>query len=322
MGRRADRLITHIRSITENDTENSTTDITDEEILQYISEAQDRIQSKILAQHPRVFVKEKTIAAVANQEEYSLPSDCYLAGRVLSVEYTDNASAAYPVYHKLRVGTERQRMSHLSGIPTTYIRMDKMNDASGSFLASPMPTNASGQFRVLYVQKMDKLDIRRGIVSVATLNSSALTITTLTLDTSGSPPIDTEMDNQDYMCVVDGIGAIKMRNIRFDSINTTTGAVTINSGFTYESGETIAVGNYIVAGQNTSTHSKLPDSLERYSIAAAAYKILKRDSSNDSTEALAELGALEAEIIESFKDLEDDLHDIAVLEEWEDFGSY
>lgn len=321
MGRRADRLITHIRAVTENETENSTTDISDEEILQYVSEAQDRIQAKILEQHPRVFIKEKTIAGVASQEEYSLPSDCYLAGRVLCVEYTDNAAAASPVYYKLKPGTERSRQSHLTGVPTTYIRRDKMNDTGGSFLASPAPSSSSGQFRVTYVQKMDRMDIRRGIISAVTLTGSA--ITALTLDTSGSPPIDTEIvDNHDYLCVVDAVGTVKMRNVRFDSINTTTGVVTVNSGFTYESGETAAIGNYVVAGENASTHSKLPDSLERYLIAAAALKIFKRDSSGDSAEQTAELVAMEKEIVDSYKELEDDLHEIEILEEWEDLGSY
>ncbi len=321
MGRRADRLISHIRSITENETVNSTTDISDEEILQYASEAQDRIQSKILAQHPRVFVKEDTVASVQDQEEYSLPSDCYLSGRVHCIEYTDNSNSSQPVYYKLIPGTERNRQSHVSGIPKYYIRRDKMDDTGGSFIASPKPSTSSGQFRVTYVQKMDKLDIRRGVVSAVTLGSS--TITSLTLDVSGDPPIDDELSsNSDYMCVVDAIGTIKMRNIRFDSINTSTGVVTINSGFSFDSGETISVGNYVVSGQNTSTHSKLPDSIERYTIAYSALKVFKRDSSSDSQEQTTELLALEKEIVESYQEIEDDLHSIEILEDWEDFGSY
>ena len=74
MGRRVDRLITHIRAITENDLANSNTDITDEEIIEYINEAQHRIQSKILAVHPRVFIKEITTQIQTNQEEYDLPA--------------------------------------------------------------------------------------------------------------------------------------------------------------------------------------------------------------------------------------------------------
>lgn len=320
MGRRASRLISHIRVVTENETANSTTDISDEEILQYISEGQDRLQSKILSQHPRVFIKDGTVSTVADQEEYNLPSDCYLSGRVISVEYTDNASASAPVYYKLKPGTERIRQSHLSGIPTHYIRRDKMDDDGGTFLVSPKPNHSNGQFRLTYVQKMDKIDIRRAIVSAVTLTSSA--ITALTLDVSGNPPIDTELDDHDFLCVVNTIGTVQMRNIRYDSINSTTGVVTINSGFTFESGETISVGDYVVAGKNASTHSKLPDSLERYVIAFAALKIFKRDSSSDSSEQLQELALMEQEIVDSYKEIEDDLHQIEILEEWEDFVSY
>lgn len=320
MGRRASRLITHIRTVTENETANSTTDISDEEILQYISEGQDRIQSRILSQHPRVFIKESTISSVADQEEFNLPSDCYLSGRVISIEYTDNASASQPLYYKLKVGTERNRQSHLSGLPTHYIRRDKMDDDGGTFLVSPKPSHTNGQFRVTYVQKIDRMDIRRGIVSAVTLDGTA--ITALTLDVSGNPPIDTELDDHDFLCVVNTIGTVQMRNIRYDSINSTTGVVTVNSGFTYSSGETIAVGDYVVAGKNASTHSKLQDSLERYVIAFAALKVFKRDSSGDSSEQMQELALMEQEIVASYQEIEEDLHQIEILEEWEDFVSY
>ena len=321
MGRRADRLITHIRTITENDTTNSTTDITDNEILQYINEGQHRIQSKILAQHPRVFIKEKTITAVQSQEEYSLPADCYLAGRVLSIEYTSEASSTNPIYHRLIPASERNRLSHLDGVPTHYIRQDKLNDSGGTFLASPRPSESDGQFRVRYVQKIDILDKRRGIVSAVTLNSSTSTITSLTLDTSGTPPIDsTELDEQDYICVVDSLGAIQMRNIRFTAVSSSTGVVTVGGSFTYESGETIAVGDYIVGGVNATTHSKLPDSIERYLIQFAAFKMFKRDSSTDSAEQTQELLALEDEIVNSYQEIDDDLADIEIVDnEWMDF---
>lgn len=320
MGRRVDRLITHIRTVTENEIANSTTDITDNEIIQYINEAQHRIQAKILSQYPNVFVKESSVTPVANQEEYNIPSDCYLAGRILSIEYTDNVSETYPVYTRLKPSSTRKRMSNISGYPEYYIRQDKLDDSGGTFLVSPRPQHASGSFRVRYVQKMDNLDIRRGVVSVVTLDSGTSTITALTLDTSGTPPIDsTELDEQDFITVVDSLGVIKMRGIQFDSISSSTGVVTVNSSFTYASGESITVGDYIVGGKNNTTHSKLSDSLERYLISAAAYKIFKRDSSTDSAEALNELLALEKEIIDSYQEIDEDVAEIEILDEWDTY---
>lgn len=325
MGRRVDRLITHIRLITENETANSTTDIADNEIIEYLNEAQHRIQSKILEQHPRVFVTETTIAAVADQEEYNLPTPAFLNNKILTVEYTSNSSASRPIYYKLRPGYERDRISHVSGLPRYYIRRDKFTNATGSFLASPPPQNASGQFRITYIQRMDNLDKRRGIVSAVTLSATA--VTALTLDVSGDPPIDsTDLADHEFFCVTSKNGIMQMRNLEFDvdgssSVNTSTGVVTLEgSSFTFASGETIAVGDYIVGGKDTNTHSILPRNVERYIINFAAYKIVKTDSSIDVKEALQELTFLEADIVNSYREIEEDIHEIAIVDNWNDFG--
>jgi len=314
MGRRVDRIINHIRSITENEVANSTTDITDEEILEYLNEAQHRIQSKILSSHPNVFVAETTISSVADQEEYSLPSDLFLANKILSVEYAEDGET----FRKLEPMILRDRQSNISGLPHGYIRRDKLDTEAGEILLVPKPANSSSTIRLNYIQRIDELDKRRGIVSAITLDSGTSTITTLTLDTSGDPPIDsTDLANHDFICVVDSVGAMKMRNIRFDSVDTGTGAVTVNSNFTYASGETIAVGDYIVGGKDTNSHIILPRNVERYLTSFGTWKILKRDSSVDSNEATQELVALENDIVDGYADLwSDDVAEVPVIEYW------
>jgi hypothetical protein len=314
MSRRVDRLITHIRNITENDTTNAATDITDNEIIEYINEGQSRLQGRIVAQHPRVFIEETTISSVADQEEYSLPTNAMLASKILSVEYTDDTGAD-PVYTKLKRGYDRDRASHLSGHPCKYIFRDKMTDAASSILLSPRPSTSSGTIRVQYVRRLDDLDKRRGIISAVTTTSTQLTA--LTLDTSGDPPIDSDdLDDHDYITIVNKLGVIQMRNIQFDSVDTSTGVVTLTANHTFESGEAAAIGDYIVAGKDTSSHSKLPRSLERYLIQFSAWKIFKRDSSTDSSEALQELLAIEQEVLESYQELNEDDIEIPVIEEW------
>lgn len=322
MSKRSDRLITHIRSITENETANSSTDITNEEILQYINEAQYRLQAKIVKQDPEIFITETLVSGVANQEEYTLNSNAMLENKIIRIDYTNNASASRPVYHEVKRGSAGNRISHVSGIPSTYYRRDKLSTTTSSFIVSPAPSSASGQFRVTYTQKLDKLDLRRGIVSAVTLNSSALTITSLTLDISGNPAIDsTELANHEYFCMVNKHGVMQMRNIEFSadgdtSINTTTGAITIASSFVYSSGETIAVGDYLIAGKDSTTHSQLPEDVERYLIQFAAYKIFKRDSSNDVSIQFQEVSLLEDEIVQSYQLIDESSGDIVISEEW------
>lgn len=316
MSRRVDRLITHIRNITENQTLNSSTDISDEEIIEYLNEAQHRLQSKIVAVHPNIFIKETTISTVADQEEYNLPSDVFLAGKIVAVDYKTSSSENN--YFPLKSGFNNYRQSHVSGIPNYYIRRDKLNTNTSSILLSPRPASSSETIRVTYVQRLDELDKRRGIVSAVTLDSGTSTITSLTLDVSGDPPIDNDnLGTHDYFTVVDSLGNIKMRNVQFDSINTTTGVVTVNSSFTYESGESISVGDYIVGGQDTTSHSRLPRNLERYLINYAKLKIFLQDSSTDSQSASQELALMEQDIIESYSEMQEEAVEVQVTDDWE-----
>lgn len=315
MSRRIDRLISHIRKVSENDTENSTTDITDNEIIEFINEGQHRIQARIIAQFPRVFVKESEIDSVADQEEYSLPSDVFLASRVISVEYTTDTGSD-PTFYKLKPGYERNRMSDLSGVPEYYIRRDKLDDNTASILLSPKPDNSSGTIRVTYIQAIDEMDKRRGIISAVT--TSATQLTALTLDVSGDPPIDSDaLEDFDHICIVDKLGNIKMRNVQFDSVNTSTGVVTLTSSHTFTSGETASVSNYVVGGKDRTTHSRFPRNIERYLIQFAVWKIFKRDSSTDATDQLSEVMAIESDIIESFQDIQEDIYEIAIIDEWD-----
>ena len=315
MSRRVDRLISHIRSVTENETVNSTTDISDEAIIEYINEAQHRLQSRILAQHPRVFIKETTIDSVQDQEEYDLPADVFLGSRVVSVEYTEE-TASFPTYTKLRSGYGFNRTSDISGFPSIYIRRDKLDSDVGTLLLSPKPSSSSGSIRVTYIQAMDELDKRRGIISDITTSSTA--VTALTLDVSGTPPIDsTDLEEHDFFCIVSKVGTVKMRNLQFDSIDSSTGVVTLTgSSFTFASGETAAIGDYIVGGKNTTTHSRYSRNIERYLLEFAAWKIFKNDSSTDSAEQLQEVLAIESDIIDSYQEIQEDNFEIPILEEW------
>ncbi len=296
--RRIDLLISQARRATENEEFSDTTGIDDAEFIQYFNDAQHRLQAVITALHPTIFVKEGTIVASPRVEAYDLPEDVYLNNKITLVEYTDVSPNDY---YKLGASTLQNRDSSFYGTPCKYIRR------SGQILLSPIP-QSTGTIRINYAYKIRELDKRRGVVSTVTLNSVDSTITSLVLDTGGNPPIDsTSLSEHDYICVVDKNGNIKMKNIPVDTVDTATGAVTISSGFTYSSGETISAGDYIVGGQNTSTHSELPRSVERYLLSYASFKIFKRDSSVDSSEAQAELLAMEDDIVNSYAHVSDDV---------------
>lgn len=297
-------LIAQARRESENEDFGANNGIQDVEFIQYFNDAQHRLQSLIVAQRPQVFLEEKLIPSVANQEAYSLPADCFLGNMVSNVEYSPGNDVDY---YNVSLGSLKNRTPGITGNPVYYIRK------SEKLLLAPYPQVSGDNIRVNYVRRIAELDLRRGSVASVTLGTD--TITALTLNTVDLD--STSLAEHEFFCVVDKSGAFKMKNIPFDSINAGTGVVTLTAGFTFESGETIEADDYIVGGKETTTHSELPRHCERYLIKYVATKILIRDSSIDATEASAELGMIEQDIIASYAEITDDVQTIPVIaEDW------
>jgi len=297
--RRIDYLITDVRLQTENEDFSDTVGISDTEFLRFINEGQDRLQARIAQQHNSIFLSESTYNIVGSQESYTLPSDIFLGNRVTQVDYSPSSDTTK--YMPLAPATLRTRNSG-TGTPASYIRQ------SGTILVNPVSSSSTGLLRVTYHKKLAKLDIRRG--SILTFTDSGTQVTALSLDVTTDSVDTTATDKDNFLCIVGRDGTIKMKNIEYDSISGTTGVVTLTASHTYETGETLAIGDYIVVGKDTTTHSELPDHVERYLIAYASWKILKRDSSVDYTEQESELSNMEQEIVETYADISDDIYQI------------
>lgn len=307
MSRLVDYLIDDVRTATENEEFATDFGIGEEEILRYLNDAQHRLHSLVVQQHSQVFVTEKESNIVANQAEYTLPQNIYLDNKLSQVEYSYDGSVTE--YYPLKRTVLKNRYPGSVGDPEFYVRR------SGKILVTPIPENSGGKLRFSYIKSVDKLDKRRGLVSTVTLDSATSTITSLVLDVTTFETDTTTLNKSSYFTVVDSDGEIKMRNVKFTNIDSGSGTITIDSSFTYGSGESITAGDYIVAGKNATTHSELPDSTERYLIAYASWKILKRDSSVDSAEAIQELASMEQEIVASFADMSDDIDRIPEINE-------
>ena len=311
MSRLVDRLIDQVRRETENEDSSSTAGIQDIEFLQYLNDAQDRLQSLITSTHPTVFVKEKILNVIVDTEIYDIPDDAYKENAVTTVEYSPSGNTED--YYHMEQTSMKKRDTAVQGFPVTYIRR------SGQVLLQPRPQQG-GNIRLNYIKRIDRLDKRRGVVQTATTSGNSLT--SLFLDaSSSSPALDTSsLALDDYICVCDRDGKPTMRNIPFDSIDAATGEVTVSAGFQFEDGETISSGSYVTSGRDSRTNSELPRMTERYLIAYASWKILKRDSSVDFVEAQSELTQMESDIVNSFADIDDDIRFIPTLNHFSDWS--
>jgi len=308
MARYVSYLIDDVRLSTENTDFSDTIGIKDAEFLRFLNDAQYRIQNLIIQQHPSVFLTEYTTPIVANQEAYSLPSKAFMGNKVTQVEYSYK-STGVDYFAPLRPGSLFERVSGSNsfalGRPSKYIRK------AGQVLLVPTPGSSNGQLRITYVHKIPKLDLRRGSVSSVTLDSATNTITALSLDVSTDSVDNTQMDKFTRLSIVDEEGNVKMSNIKYTDIDPSTGIVTVDASFTYEDGETISSGNYIVAGEYSSTHSELDEMVERYLIAYTTFKILQRDSNiTDLQVQQSILMEMENEIIASYAEISDDITEI------------
>lgn len=317
MSRYVSYLIDDVRQSTENTDVSDTIGIQDAEFLRFLNDAQYRIQNLIIQQHPNIFVTDKTYSIVGGQEAYSLPNDAFMGNKVSQVEYS-HKSTGQDYFYMLRPTSNYNRKSGTnSGF--SYNRPEHYIRRSNQILLTPVPTSSTGQLRISYVQRLPRLDLRRGSVASVTLDSATNTISALALNVSTDAVDSTELDKWTRVSFVDEEGNVKMSNIKVTDIDASTGTVTVDSSFSYENGETIAVGNYIVAGDYATTHVQLDDLVERYLIAYCTLKILQRDSNIMDLQVQQNiLLEMENDILAAYAEISDDITEIPDIISYDD----
>jgi hypothetical protein len=129
------------------------------------------------------------------------------------------------------------------------------------------------------------------------------------LDVSTDTVDTTELSKWTRVSFVDAEGNVKMSNIQVDAVSGSTGEVTVNASFSYQDGETIEVGNYIVAGDYATTHIQLDDMVERYLI---AYATLQQNI----------LLEMESDIVSAYAEISDDITEIPDIISYDDDWTY
>lgn len=298
-----DLLVNQARAETENEEFSDTTGIKDSSFLFWANLAQERIQSLIVQTHPDIFIKENVSNTQSRVEGYNLPWDTFLGTNVTNVEYSTDGNDLS--YRKLKQGRMNERISGVFGDPSFYIRR------GSELLLQPCPDTSNAKIRVNYIRALPKLDLRRAKVASVVLTGNE--ITSLILDTQELIDRDALLETN-YISVVDRSGNLKMVRIPIDDINEASGVVSVTAGFEFEDGETIAVGNYLCAGEYSTTKSQLPEVCERYLIQYMTFRAFRKDSNTDSNLFGNELQALEQEIVSSFAEPDQDVDYVPILD--------
>lgn len=319
--RRIELLIDEVKRSVESQLDSSSGGISDLEILHYLNSAQDRLYGRIVKETPKLFLTESNIDVVSGTESYSLPSDTFLGAGLISVDYKYGSGSGD--YAPLPNKTLFDRNTATTGttVPWYYIRKNS------SILLNPKPQESvTNGLRILYQKKLRYLDVRRGVVASASYTSTTLNSITLDLTPSlgkddGTVTAASDILNKvDYICVVDKDGTSILDSIPVDSYNSSTGVITVtNVPFTTTVVEASLQNNYVVAGTHSSTHSELAETAERYLVAYATFKILRRQGSREEAEfQRQELSAVENDIIDSYAGPDQDIERLPLDRAWGD----
>lgn len=278
---------------------NSTTGVTEEGISQdlivsFINDALAFIQSRIIAVYPGEFVIENIQNTVAEQEEYSIDDNIFLKNKFISVDYSRNGNL--DEYYSLPPAGLHQRDTS-SGTPYQYIRRN------GKILLNKIPKDTNGKLRVNYYRWLDKLDVRRGLVSNKTTGTIVLTAGA-TLDAPA-------LSDAQYVCVVDSLGVVQDYNIKVNSYDTVSRTINMDVG-TYN----VAIGDYVVVGKYTSTHlpADKPDRLLDYCKVFAQARIHNMDSSTDEINERVEVATVLNDIVDQFTEMTEDIQDVPIID--------
>lgn len=283
-------LIDAVRRQTNTVGTSSTSGIADDEFVGYFNDAQERLQSRISSKYSNIFTKEYEFAPVADQEEYDFPDDAYAVNRVWNLEFSSTGLARD--YYNLKKRSFKARTGVTGNYPFEYLLK------GNKILVGPIPTSATGMFRLTYEGAVKKLDIARGVID--TFATSGGYYTTITLD-SAEDTDDEALAAADYVSFVTTLGTgTTQRGPAVSSYNSTTKVITLASN-TFATTDTLVAGMRVVLGDYSTTHTELPDICQRYLKSYVSWKILRRDSNvSDASPQERELEALEKDIEEMF----------------------
>ena len=294
--RRVELLIETARKLSQNTRYDQTSGIGQDIFVQFLNNAQDSLVMEIQNLKTKYFRKTEIVPAVPGQEAYAWPSDCYMQ-HVDTIQWTDNANGTY--WHNLYKTQTKEKITLQPGYPFAYIPYE-----DGFHLNPPIQ---SGQLYVTYMRTPRKLAKRSGQISVATVSSGILTA--LEVNSSGDPFDLADINSQNYLCVFDKFGNVKVSNIAYDSCNN-LGVFTL-SPFNLGT-QTIAVGDYIGIGQNVTNIPELSNICEGYLLKHMVYEAKYGDSSSFTPQALKDLEMYFFKLSGSFATLSDDISSIVI----------
>lgn len=277
------RRLTHTQSYSDSATSTAQRGIQTQTMVDLINEALEVVHGIMFDNDTQAYVKTTTANISADTESVTIPTDAFLGLNVLSVEYKYGSESGD--YRKLKKKTIHQRDTSSTGEPQEYSQREN------TILLSPVPTSAvTDGLRITYEYQLPEVDVRRGKVSAVDDGSNPTSIT-ITDKSLGDIALAVSDLSGTYITVVDKDGTQQMKSIPVSSYNSSTGVITLGS-FTPDSGEAVAVNDYVVVGSSASSHSPYPRAVTPYIqeyVKRAVYELIGHPMAGTSERKLFQL---------------------------------
>lgn len=294
---RVEQLISLSRKLTQNVRYDSTSGVSQDVFVYYLNCAQDELTKQVINLKTKFLKTLKTVPIVPGQEVYTYPEDCFMQ-HIDTVQWYSSRAGVY--YQNLFKSYVKERVTGSPSYPFAYVLYE-----DGYHLNPPIN---NGYLNLSYSKKYPKLQKRNGVVTSVTITSGV--ISAISIDPASSGIDVSEIQDNDYFCVVDKNGTQVAKNIPYDSYDSDTGAFTLSS-FDLDGG-TIAVGNYLVIGKNTNNIPLWPDICEGYLLKFMGYMAKYGDSSSWTTEIKSDMSNTFESLSGCFATNSDDISEIPI----------
>lgn len=319
--KRCAQLLRRIRERSDNLDYGSESGISDEQLVDYINDGLAKMQSHLAEQHSEAFGTTALLSLTPGVEQYDLPEEMLEGAGLLLVEHKFDSQ----YYRKLNKVSMGERSDGSTYDPRSYIRKGRR------IYLRPIPARGSDdELRIEYVRRWDRIGVRRGTVTAATIGTSVTDITVATkLYNTGDEFRDSDLRQadlnsilgSDYICIVDRDGNYLAKNIPIDTdLSPITGVTSIQlsvPSHILADGETIPVGAYIVLEKDTSTHQlELDRTMERFLIEFSVWRVKSQDASNEAYEQQGYLKSIMDDILAAYAMMDNTVQLIPELPEY------
>lgn len=292
--RRLEQLIDTARKLTQNTRYDSDSGIPQDVFVQFFNNANDYLLMQVVNLKTKYLQKNVTTQIVNSQIKYDYPRDIYMQN-IDTIQWSQLADNQ-DYFTTLFKSYTKEKVSNQNGYAFAYTPKE-----DGIYLNPPLQ---NGSLSIDYIRRVNSLGLRAGQVSSVTVSGSGV-LSALTV-TGGT---DADINAYNYLCVVDKDGKTKALNIAYTSVS--SGVFTL-SPFQLASGESVAVGDYIVLGQFMTNRPEWPDVVESFLITYVKYDVKFHDGSTWTKAAMDDMQMRFKLLSESFATPSDDIPQIPI----------